>query len=244
MASGPAGDTDIRDAPRTEPRREPEPPRPGRGVFITFEGIEGSGKSTQIRRLADRLRTGGHEVVLTREPGGTDLGRRLREILLDTAGPSLSPVTELLLYAADRSQHLTEIIDPALRRGAVVLCDRYLDATLAYQGYGRELGCDAILKIHALAPLDRRPDRTLILDLDPGIGVLRARDRNDRAGQADTEGRFDNEAMAFHERVRTGYLLLAEQPVPRYRVLDAEGTEDEVHARVWSAVRDLIPGGR
>lgn len=242
MGSGATGDTDLRDAPRTDDRRVSSP-RDREGVFITFEGIEGSGKSTQIRRLADRIRADGREVVLTREPGGTDLGRRLREILLDTAGPSLSPVTELLLYAADRSQHLTDVITPGLRRGAVVLCDRYLDATLAYQGYGRELGCDAILKIHAFAPLDRRPDRTVILDLDPGIGVLRARERNDRTGQARSEGRFDNEAMAFHERVRTGYLLLAEQQVARYRVVDAEGTEDDVHARVWAAVRDLISAG-
>ena len=209
-----------------------------RGVFLTFEGIEGCGKTTQLRDLAARLRDAGREVVTTREPGGTELGRALRALLLAPHDVPPTATAELMLYAADRAQHLEEVVEPALARSAVVLCDRFLDATLAYQGYGRGLGCEAVLAVHRRPPLDRRPDRTVLLDLDPAIGVLRARSRNDAGGLADSEGRFEAEAIAFHERVRDGYLLIAEQ-APRIRVVDAEGSIDEVGARVWAAVRDL-----
>jgi len=213
---------------------------PARGRFVTFEGIEGSGKSTQIVRLAERLRALGRSVLVTREPGGTEIGGRLRGILLDPSGPSIDPVAEMLLYAADRAQHLAEIVEPALACGEIVLCDRYLDATLAYQGYGRELGCEFILEIHRRPPLDRRPDRTVLLDLDPATGVTRALARDAALGTSATAGRFEAEALAFHERVREGYLLLAEQEPARFVVLDGSGTPEQIADRVWQAVRGAL----
>lgn len=218
-------------------------PSDSRGLFITFEGIEGTGKSTQIDRLATRLERGGVEVVCTREPGGTSLGRRLRAALLDPDGTAMDPLAEMLLYAADRAQHIREIIRPAVNRGAVVLSDRYLDATLAYQGYGRRLGTAVVLAIHAHAPLDLRPDRTVLLDLDPEPSVSRARRRNLERGVADTEGRFEDEDLAFHRRVREGYLELARQEPERYRVIRAEGDPDAVERLVGQALADLLPAG-
>ncbi|ANM32092.1 hypothetical protein ABI59_05015 [Acidobacteria bacterium Mor1] len=213
-------------------------------MFLTFEGIEGSGKSTQIRRLSAHLHTCGVDVVLTREPGGTDIGRALRRVLLSTEGEPPHPSTELLLYAADRAQHLSEVIEPALERGAVVLCDRYLDATLAYQGYGRELGVDRVLELHAAPPLDRRPDRTLLIDLDPEDGIARARARNRDLGLEAEEGRFEAEQIRFHQKVRAGYLELAGAEPGRFRLISGDGTEEEVEARVLSAVTDLWPSLR
>jgi dTMP kinase len=149
-------------------------------------------------------------------------------------------MAELLLYAADRAQHLEELIEPALGRGAVVLTDRYLDATLAYQGYGRELGCDLILKIHSHPPLDRRPVRTVLLDMEAEVGLNRARVRNTFEGTTDSEGRFEEEQLDFHSRVRDGYLLLAAQDPERYRVVEAEGGIEEVAEKVWDTVRDIV----
>jgi dTMP kinase len=149
-------------------------------------------------------------------------------------------MAELLLYAADRAQHLEELIEPALARGAVVLTDRYLDATLAYQGYGRELGSALILKIHSHPPLDRRPVRTVLLDMDAEIGLNRARVRNTFEGTTISEGRFEEEHLAFHTRVRDGYLLLAAQDPERYRVVDANSGIEEVEKQVWDTVRDIV----
>jgi dTMP kinase len=212
-----------------------------RGRFVTFEGIEGSGKTTQIERLGRSLRAAGLEVIATREPGGTAIGRRLRALLLDAEGYPVAPATELLLYSADRAQHLIEMIGPALGRGAVVLCDRYLDATLAYQGYGRMLGTDAVLAVHRIPPLDRRPDRTVLLDLDPAEGLARARSRNVSRGTDRCEGRYEMEEIEFHGRVRRGYLDLAAADPERIRVVQAAGSEDEVAARVRAALADLLP---
>jgi dTMP kinase len=212
-----------------------------RGPFITFEGIEGTGKSTQIDRLAKRLTSAGVEVVCTREPGGTSLGRRLRAALLDPDGKAMDPLAEMLLYAADRAQHIREIIRPAMDRGAVVLSDRYLDATLAYQGYGRQLGTAVVLDIHSHPPLDLRPDRTVLLDLDPERSVSRARRRNVERGVAETEGRFEDEDLEFHRRVRDGYLDLAREEPDRYRVIPAAGEADAVERLVEQALADLLP---
>ncbi len=217
--------------------------RPG-GLFVTFEGVEGSGKSSQIRRIARRLAAAGLEVVTTREPGGTELGRRLRALLLGTDVAPIAPRVELLLYAADRAQHVAEVIGPALARGAVVLCDRYLDATIAYQGYGRGLGAGAVLALHRDPPLDLRPARTVLLDLDPAAGLARARARNAALGQALTEGRFEDEDLAFHRAVREGYLALAAAEPRRFRVVAAEGDEDAVESRVVDALLDLVPALR
>jgi len=173
----------------------------GSGRFITIEGIEGCGKSTQLTRLVSRLQTAGIEPVVTREPGGTELGRRLRALLLARDAPAMDPFSELLLYATDRAQHLQEIVLPALRQDRLVLCDRYLDATLAYQGYGRRLGVDPILRIHRDPPLDLRPDRTILLDLEVSLALGRARARNRELGIENAEGRYEDEQLDFHERV-------------------------------------------
>jgi dTMP kinase len=217
------------------------PDRSGRGLFITFEGVEGSGKSTQIERLARRLVDDGHPVVTTREPGGTVLGERLRSLLLDTGGAPMGPVVELLLYAADRAQHIDELIRPALDREEIVLCDRYLDATLAYQGYGRDLGIEVILALHSRPPLDLRPDRTILLDLDPAAAVDRARRRNAELGLTRSEGRFEAEEPEFHRRVRDGYLELAGREPDRFRIVPAGGDPDRIHLAVREAVADLLP---
>ena len=209
--------------------------------LVTFEGIEGSGKSTQIRRLAARLHTSGVDVVLTKEPGGTDIGRALRRVLLSQEGEAPDPSTELLLYAADRAQHLREVVEPALARGAWVLSDRYLDATLAYQGYGRELGVERVLELHRRPPLDRRPLRTVLIDLDPEDSLARARARNHRLDIEMLEGRFEAEQLQFHERVRAGYLELAAGEPERFRVVSGDGSETEVEERIVAAVGDLWP---
>ncbi len=212
-----------------------------RGVFVTFEGIEGSGKSTQISRLAAWLRNGGEDPVVTREPGGTAVGRRLRALLLEATEDALSPEAELLLYVADRAQHVTELIEPALARGEIVLCDRFADATFAYQGYGRQLPLELLMALHRHPPLDRRPDRTVLLDLDPKSGLARARARNRERGLARSEGRFEKESLEFHRRVRDGYLALAASFPDRIRVVPSDGSPDQVEARVVDAVRDLFP---
>ncbi len=211
-----------------------------RGRFVTFEGIEGSGKSTQIGRLARRLREAGLAVVTTREPGGTAFGQRLRQVLLDPQGEPLDPLAELLLYAADRAQHVGRVIQPALAGGRVVVCDRFADASLAYQGYGRGLALEWVRALHRRPPLDLRPDRTILLDLDPRLAIGRARDRN-AAGRLQREGRFEAEDLAFHERVRAGYLALAREEPERIHVVAAHGDEAEVEARVREALSDLFP---
>jgi dTMP kinase len=211
------------------------------GVLITFEGIEGSGKTTQLDLLARRLASAGLDVVTTREPGGTELGRELRAALLRPAGQPMHPLAELLLYVTDRAQHLIEVIEPALARGALVLCDRYLDATLAYQGHARELGTDLVLSLHRHPPLDRRPTATLLLDVDPADGLARAAERDRRSGLAAKEGRFEREPLDFHERVRRGYLTLARQSGGRIRVVDGRGTPAAVAERIASVLADVVP---
>ncbi len=209
--------------------------------WITFEGIEGSGKSTQLRRLVERLRESGRAVTATHEPGGTELGARIRSLLLRPTPRPMASLAELLLYTADRAQHLTEIVVPALEAGENVLCDRYIDATLAYQGYGRQLGCEQVLELHRYAPLDLRPDRTLLFDLDVATGLERARERNRAAGLDVTEGRFEDEAVEFHERVRRGYLELAAADESRFRVIEAAPETDDVEQSVLAALADWWP---
>jgi dTMP kinase len=213
-----------------------------RGLFLTFEGIEGSGKSLQVSLLARRLRDSGASVVVTREPGGTRLGKRLRTLLLETSGEPVAPRAELLLYVADRIQHLLEVVEPALDRGDVVLCDRYADATLAYQGYGRLLPLDSIEELHQRPPLGRKPARTVLLDLDPEAGLARARLRDSKIAGAAAEGRMEAESLDFHRRVREGYLAIARMEPDRFRVVHGIGSPEEVQRKVWDAISDLFEG--
>lgn len=204
-----------------------------RGVFLTFEGPEGAGKSTQIARLAERLRAHGRAVRTTREPGGTPAGDRIRDVLLD---PQLrvDPVTEFLLYAAARAQHARETIRPALDDGVDVLCDRFADSSVAYQGYGRGLAPAWIDDVNDVATDGLRPDMTVLLDLPSDVGLARiaARGAIDRLEQADA---------AFHRRVRDGFLALADAR-PGWIVVDASADADVVADRIWAATRAILPG--
>lgn len=214
---------------------------PARGVFITVEGIEGSGKSTQLKRLAAALKEAGHNCVLTREPGGTPLAERVRAILLDPQEEGVDPLTELFLYAAARRQHVSELIGPALETGAVVLSDRFTDATLAYQGFGRLLDLDQLRHLNDLATGGIYPDLTLVFDLPEAAGLRRARSRNEASSALMKESRFEAEDLKFHRRVREGYLALAQEDPRRYAVVDAEGSIDEVAKRMLDAVRSRMP---
>ena len=208
--------------------------------FITFEGIEGSGKTTQIQMLSVYLEERGIEHVLTREPGGTRIGDQVRKLVLNPANTDITPGCEMLLYAAARAQHLDQVIRPALQEERLVLCDRYLDATLAYQGYGRGLDLDMILTLHCLETLTLRPDLTLLFDLDARLALDRARGRDSMTSPDET--RFEQEDLAFHERVRAGYLELARKEPKRFVVLDAGGTPAEMHERVRAVVERFLSG--
>jgi dTMP kinase len=210
-----------------------------KGTFITFEGTEGSGKSTQILLLANFLKSRGMRVVLTREPGGTPIGDQVRKILLDPAHTALDPKAELLLYAASRAQHLYEVILPALASGMVVLCDRFSDATLAYQGYGRGLDLEMIRALDRIVCAGTRPDLTLLFDIDAALGMARAQGRNTSRG-LETEARFENEELAFHERVRQGYRALARQEPDRIRMVDASRAQEAVEMNVRAIMDEVM----
>lgn len=202
--------------------------------FITFEGGEGSGKSTQIALLAQVLRSLGYRVLTVREPGSSAIGESIRSTLLDPVNAGMSPRAELLLYEAARAQVVDEIIRPALEEGAVVLADRYYDSTTAYQGFGRGLRLDDIEPLNLFAVGGLVPDRTIVLDLPADEGLRRARD----TGQPD---RLEQEALAFHERVREGFLDVALTEPERVRVVDATLDVDTVHGDVLLSVQDLFP---
>ena len=208
-------------------------------MFITFEGIEGSGKSTQQVRLAEVLRARGREVVVTKEPGGTPLADRIRAILLDSASV-IDPVAEVLLFAASRRQHVTEKIIPAVERGAVVLCDRFTDSTLAYQGFGRLIDLDRLRQLNQWATANTQPDLVLLFDLPEETGLTRARNRN--AGAVQDEGRFEAEDLRFHRRVREGYLSLALASPERFAVIDASGDVESVTARMIATIDERAAG--
>ncbi len=200
-------------------------------MFVTFEGIEGSGKSLQISRTEACLRQRGVGCLVTREPGGTGFGRAIRRVLLETGGPRREPMGELLLYLADRFQHLHEVIEPALRRGTLVISDRYHDATRAYQGAARGVQLETIDALARLLNI-REPDETILLDLDPEVGLERARLRNELDPAAGAEGRFEREDLSFHSEVRKAYLDLAARSPGRIKVVSALGSPDEVFARI------------
>jgi dTMP kinase len=203
-------------------------------LFVTFEGIEGSGKSTHLGRLARHLRGAGHTLVETREPGGTRAGMAVRDLLLGADGVPLAPLTELFLYCADRAQHVAEVIRPGLAAGRIVLCDRFSDSTIAYQGYGRGLDLASLRAVDALARAGVSPDLTLLFDCPVEVGLGRARSRS-AAGD-----RFERETLAFHERVRAGFHALAAAEPHRFLVLDATASLDDLGRRVITEVESRL----
>ena len=211
-----------------------------RGKFITFEGLDGCGKSTQAEKLAAVLREQGFEVLVTREPGGTATGEKIRHLLLDTSTAGLSPFSELALMFASRAQHIEEVIQPALAQGQVVLCDRFTDSTEAYQGGGRKLGSEPVLLLHRILCGDLKPELTILMDSDVAASVERARRRNrrrDPTGRGQNENRFEQESRAFFSRVRNTYLAIAAREPGRVVLVDARGSADETHVQIVKAVR-------
>lgn len=209
-------------------------------MFITLEGIEGSGKTTQIGRLVEYLENRGLECITTRQPGGTPIGETIRSILLDPSNRDLDPMAELLLYMADRAQHINAFIKPCLNAGQVVVCDRYFDATLVYQGFARGLDIELIQKLHRLLFEDLKPDVTLLLDLAPQVGLGRAWEQLNQGQRSGHESRFEAEAIVFHEAVRAGYLELARLEPDRIQIIDAAQTEDQVHDAMIKVVSSYI----
>lgn len=204
------------------------------GVFITIEGPDGAGKSTQVRLLAEYLRQKGLQVVITREPGGTGLAEKIRSLLLETSEEAVAPVTEALLYAASRAQHVENLIKPALSRGAVVISDRFVDSSIAYQGFGRGLGAELVWKINEPALAGILPHLTIVLDIDPAMGRRRLAKRSTELD------RLEQEELDFHRRVRQGFLQLAEEFPQRMKVLSAEGSVGEIHSRILALVNRLL----
>jgi dTMP kinase len=209
-----------------------------RGVFITLEGPDGSGKSTQFRLLADRLHKQGKDVLETQEPGGTNIGMQIRRILLDPANRELCPTAELLLMFAARAQNVDQEILPALTQGRIVLSDRFTDSTLAYQGAGRGLGAEVVYDVDRIACRGLVPDLTLVVDIDTETGLARARRRNDTAVAA--ESRIDEQEASFHRRVRHAYLQLAADEPGRVKLIDGNRPKDEVARDIWNAVEPLV----
>jgi dTMP kinase len=209
-----------------------------RGLFVIFEGIDGSGKTTQIRRFVDRLRAAGRTVVETVEPGGTPIGVQIRRVLLDPENHELSPTAELLLYFASRAQNVDQLIRPALDRGDIVVCDRFTDSTIVYQGAGRGLGKDVVGELHRIACGTLQPDITVYLDIDLETSLERAHARN-REQTHLRESRLEQESVQFHEAVREAYLALAAAEPRRFRVIDARHDPDAIERAIWSGVQPL-----
>ena len=205
-----------------------------RGLFISFEGLDGSGKTTQMRRLAKRLRARGHVVLETVEPGGTEIGGKIRQVLLDAANQELSPIAELLLYFASRAQNVDERIGPALRRGEIVLADRFTDSTLVYQGCGRGLGAETVLALDRIACRGLKPDLTLLVDIDVETSLARARARN--AAQPAGETRMDEQSLEFHRKVYEAYQALAAGEPERIRRIDGRAAIEEIEVAIWDMV--------
>jgi len=210
---------------------------PRRGHFITFEGVDGSGKTTQMRRLAQSLRERGTEVIETVEPGGTGIGEAIRRILLDPAHDRMGSVAEMLLYFAARAQNVHEVLEPALARGVTVFSDRWTDSTFAYQGYGRQLGEQIVADLDTIACRGRKPDLTLWIDVELETSLNRARSRNVQEAAEGT--RMDEQSRIFYERVLQGYRVLAEREPQRFVRGDGNGTPDQVAGRVKGAYARL-----
>jgi dTMP kinase len=214
---------------------------PARGRFITFEGPEGSGKSTQLRLLGERLRSAGRDVLETQEPGGTPIGVQIRHVLLDAKNRELCPTAELLLMFASRAQNVDQSILPALSAGRTVLSDRFTDSTLVYQGVGRGLGADLVYELDRIACRGLIPDLTLVIDIDAETGLERARRRSLRT--EDSETRIEEQDLGFHHRVREAYRQLAADESLRVRLIDGSQTPEAVAEQVWRAVAPLVDAG-
>jgi len=214
-----------------------------KGIFITIEGIEGCGKSTQVRILKNYLEKKGLDVLLTREPGGTEIGNQIRKVLLDKRNKKIVPCSELFLYAASRVQHVEEVILPALQEGKTVVCDRFSDATTAYQGYGRGLNRNIVSVINRFSTKGLIPDLTIILDLPQEIGLKRARTRNREKGLSMKEGRFEEESLLFHKKVRQGYLRIRKSEPKRVKVINAGHDIKKVNSQISKEVDKLLQKG-
>ncbi len=211
-----------------------------RGRFISFEGIDGSGKTTQLERLEKKLAAQGHLVVVAQEPGGTRIGHGIRRLLLDTASGDLGAIPELLLYFASRAQNIEQVILPALDAGSIVVCDRFTDATVAYQGYGRELGVDVVQRIEQVACRGLKPDLTILLEIEAATGLRRALDRN--RGQKHDESRMERQDLTFYQRVQQGYRELSLAEPDRIKRIDGQGSVEQVATAVESEVESFLRG--
>jgi len=206
--------------------------------FITFEGGDGSGKTTQLKVLENYLRARGRPCLSTREPGGTSLGQLIRQVLLEAGTQSITSPTELFLYLADRAQHIHEVVIPALKQGKIVLCDRHTDSTLAYQGYGRGIDLSLLRSLNDIASEGIKPDLTLLFDCPAEIGLSRTVQRQPQTASGRNEDRFEREKIEFHERVRAGFLELARAEPNRFRIVDAARSAEEV----GQEVKNIIDG--
>jgi len=204
-----------------------------KGIFVSFEGIEGTGKSTQAKLIYEWLRDKGLDAILTEEPGGTHIGLKIRELLLAVEHKDMTPITELLLYNASRAQHVKEVIRPAIEKGLIVITDRFTDSTLAYQGYGRGIDFDHIGSIDRVATNNLRPDITILLDLDVEAGLKRNRGIN-------KTDRLELEDVVFHRRVRSGYLDLVAKEPQRIKLIDASVNIEEIHKKIIGVITDFI----
>jgi dTMP kinase len=210
-----------------------------RGLFITIEGPEGAGKTTQAKLLAERLRRR-HEVIYSREPGGTPVGERIRALLLDDAHPEMSAQAEMLLFAASRAQFVAEVVEPGLREGKLILSERYVDASLAYQGYARGLGVDVVRRVNDVATRGIVPDLTVMLDIEPAVGLERARAAEGKEGRQGRGDRLEQEDVALFQRVREGFLKIATEERARVRLIDGGRTPEAVHADVVRVVDEWL----
>jgi len=212
-----------------------------KGFFLTFEGLDGSGKSTQLRKLAAWLEARGEQITVTRQPGGTRIGDRIRALLLDSRTEHLSPTAELGLMFSDRAQAIAEVIAPALAEGHIVLCDRYTDSTEAYQGGGRQLGSDIVLRLHATLCGGLQPDLTILLLPDFERSLARARRRNDRTAETGKdEGRFEREDELFYRRVFDKYREIAVRDTERVMVIEGDDAIEEIHRRIVQVVEGRL----
>ncbi len=209
-------------------------------MFISICGVEGAGKTTQLRHIAGFLKSTGRNFVMTREPGGTEIGMKIRRILLDPENRDLTPKAELFLYAADRIQHIEQVILPALKEGKIVVTDRFVDSTTVYQGYARGIDLELVEKINELVLNGLKPDLTLLLDISPTLGLARVRDQFQLGERAESESRFEREELVFHEKIRKGFLTLAQKETNRFRIIDADRDPEMVKQDVISVLKSAL----